>query len=193
MEPMKTITLRMSAAEVDRLDQLAAALAEADRDAGDTGYAWGMPKLGRGDVVRLALMHLDPAGDDDRSPFRRAQLLLYRAQAAAGERVTRLEQALRDREPGQPAAAIPGQMDIEEAIVDAARAKAAPRKKSQTRRQQVLELVSEQPGITIPELAERMGVSHNYLYRLMPALMHEREVTKSGRGWYPHQREAVAA
>ena len=41
------------------------------------------------------------------------------------------------------------------------------------------------PGITIPELAEAMGIKQNYLYRVMPGLAEEGKVTKSGRGWQP--------
>ena len=40
------------------------------------------------------------------------------------------------------------------------------------------------PGITIPELAEQMGIKQNYLYRVMPSLAEEGKVTKSGRGWH---------
>jgi hypothetical protein len=54
-----------------------------------------------------------------------------------------------------------------------------------TRGQQALELVRAQPGITIPELAEKMGIKQNYLYRVMPDLASQGQVTKSGRGWHP--------
>ena len=59
-----------------------------------------------------------------------------------------------------------------------------------TRSAQALDLVKERPGITIPELAEAMGIQQNYLYRVMPGLAEEGKVTKSGRGW--HIRESVA-
>ena len=58
-----------------------------------------------------------------------------------------------------------------------------------TRAAQALDLVKERPGITIPELAEAMGIQQNYLYRVMPGLAEEGKVTKSGRGW--HLREGV--
>jgi len=57
---------------------------------------------------------------------------------------------------------------------------------SGTRAAQALQLVTENPGITIPELAAAMGIKQNYLYRVMPGLAEEGKVTKSGRGW--HQR-----
>jgi hypothetical protein len=62
-------------------------------------------------------------------------------------------------------------------------------KGSGTRAIQALELVKARPGITIPELAESMGIKQNYLYRVMPGLADEGKVTKSGRGW--HAREAA--
>ena len=55
---------------------------------------------------------------------------------------------------------------------------------SGTRAIQALELVKARPGITIPELAEAMGIKQNYLYRVMPGLADEGKVTKSGRGWH---------
>jgi hypothetical protein len=55
---------------------------------------------------------------------------------------------------------------------------------SGTRAAQALQLVQERPGITIPELADAMGIKQNYLYRVMPGLAEEGKVTKSGRGWH---------
>jgi CRP-like cAMP-binding protein len=55
---------------------------------------------------------------------------------------------------------------------------------SGTRGAQALELVKARPGITIPELAEAMGIKQNYLYRVMPGLAEEGKVAKSGRGWH---------
>ena len=55
---------------------------------------------------------------------------------------------------------------------------------SGTRAVQAYELVKARPGITIPELADAMGIKQNYLYRVMPTLAEEGKVTKSGRGWH---------
>ena len=57
-------------------------------------------------------------------------------------------------------------------------------KGSGTRAVQALDLVKARPGITIPELAEAMGIKQNYLYRVMPGLAEDGKVTKSGRGWH---------
>ncbi|QEC47468.1 Rrf2 family transcriptional regulator [Baekduia soli] len=56
---------------------------------------------------------------------------------------------------------------------------------SGTRGRQALELVRATPGITIPDLAEQMGIQQNYLYRVLPALQKEGMVRKEGRGWHP--------
>jgi hypothetical protein len=53
-----------------------------------------------------------------------------------------------------------------------------------TRAQQALQLVRDRPGITIPEMAQEMGIKQNYLYRVLPGLLSEGKVTKSGRGWH---------
>jgi hypothetical protein len=59
---------------------------------------------------------------------------------------------------------------------------------SGTRALQALELVKANPGMTIPELAEAMGIKQNYLYRVMPTLAEEGKVTKSGRGWHARDK-----
>jgi len=56
---------------------------------------------------------------------------------------------------------------------------------SGNRAKQALELVRAQPGITIRELADAMGIHANYLYRVMPTLESEGQVVKRDRGWHP--------
>jgi hypothetical protein len=63
--------------------------------------------------------------------------------------------------------------------------RAGRRKGSGTRAAQALAFVQGQPGITIPELAAKMGIKQNYLYRVLPGLESEGKVTKQGRGWLP--------
>ena len=63
-------------------------------------------------------------------------------------------------------------------------------KGSGQRAQQALELVRSKPGITIPEMAESMGIKQNYLYRVVPDLAKEGLVTKSGRGWHVRDKPA---
>ena len=66
-----------------------------------------------------------------------------------------------------------------------AKRRAGRRKGSGTRAAEALSFVQGQPGITIPELAAKMGIKQNYLYRVLPGLESEKKVEKKDRGWYP--------
>ena len=66
-----------------------------------------------------------------------------------------------------------------------AKRRAGRRKGSGTRAAEALSFVQGQPGITIPELAAKMGIKQNYLYRVLPGLEQEKKVQKKDRGWYP--------
>lgn len=50
---------------------------------------------------------------------------------------------------------------------------------------EALKHITAHPGITIPELASRMGIKQNYLYRVLPTLEQAGSVAKQGRGWHP--------
>jgi hypothetical protein len=79
---------------------------------------------------------------------------------------------VRRKKPGRPPGRPPGKR------------RAGRRKGSGTRAAQALSFVKGQPGITIPELAAKMGIKQNYLYRVLPGLEQEGKVTKQGRGWH---------
>ena len=59
------------------------------------------------------------------------------------------------------------------------------RRGGNTRAVQALELVSSQPGITIPRIADAMSIEPNYLYRVLPRLENEGKVRREGQGWHP--------
>jgi hypothetical protein len=59
------------------------------------------------------------------------------------------------------------------------------RRSGGTRAAQALELVRNQPGITIPQIAENLKIEPNYLYRVMPKLVSEGQVRREGQGWHP--------
>lgn len=59
------------------------------------------------------------------------------------------------------------------------------RKGTGNRAAEALRHVIEQPGITIPELAAKMGIKQNYLYRVLPGLAQEKKIKKDGRNWHP--------
>jgi hypothetical protein len=58
-------------------------------------------------------------------------------------------------------------------------------RRSGTRSAQALALVQAKPGITISEMATEMGITPNYLYRVMPELANDGKVKKNGKGWEP--------
>jgi hypothetical protein len=68
------------------------------------------------------------------------------------------------------------------------RRRAGRRKGSGTRAAEAFSFVQGQPGITIPELAAKMGIKQNYLYRVLPGLEQEGKVSKKGRGWHPKSK-----
>ena len=63
------------------------------------------------------------------------------------------------------------------------------RRNGGTRAAQALELVRKQPGITIPQIAENLKIEPNYLYRVMPRLVADGQVTRQGQGWHPAASE----
>ena len=54
-----------------------------------------------------------------------------------------------------------------------------------TRGAEALALVRSSPGITIPEIAQKIGIKQNYLYRVLPGLADDGLVVKDGKGWKP--------
>ena len=59
------------------------------------------------------------------------------------------------------------------------------RRGGNTRANQALALVREKPGITIPEIAQSLKIEPNYLYRVMPKLVEDGQVSREGQGWHP--------
>jgi hypothetical protein len=66
------------------------------------------------------------------------------------------------------------------------------RRGSGTRAAQAEKLVRENPGITISDLAKRMSIKPNYLYRILPELQQDGKVHKRGKEWHPRARRAGA-
>lgn len=67
----------------------------------------------------------------------------------------------------------------------AARARRGRPKGGGKRATEALTHITAQPGITIPELASKMGIKQNYLYRVLPTLEQTGSVVKQGRNWHP--------
>jgi hypothetical protein len=52
------------------------------------------------------------------------------------------------------------------------------------RSDQARTLIGEQPGVTVAELAKKMGIGTTYLYRLLPRLEREGVLRKQGQGYH---------
>jgi hypothetical protein len=59
------------------------------------------------------------------------------------------------------------------------------RRSGGTAAEHALAAVRQNPGITVAELAPKLGIKHkNYLYRVMSGLQEEGAVAKQGRGYH---------
>ena len=58
------------------------------------------------------------------------------------------------------------------------------RRRRNTRADQAVKLISENPGVTASEVAKQMKIKPNYLYRVLGDLQKEKRVRKDGRKYY---------
>lgn len=58
------------------------------------------------------------------------------------------------------------------------------RRRGGTRADQALKLITESPGISASEIAEKMKIAPNYIYRVMGELQKDNLVRKKGRGFH---------
>lgn len=99
----------------------------------------------------------------------------------------------RSQRRGRPRGAKPVTISSSAARVSAstvkptAKAARGPRKGTGKRAAQAMTLIQKAPGVTIPELAAKMGTHPTYLYKVLPGLEKEGKVRKEGRGWHPAQ------
>ena len=142
--------------------------------------------------IAQRLKELKPAVDE----YTRLEAAAAALQGVGGGTATTTATATaapRRRGPGRPrgsagrkkAAAPKAAAPAKAAAKKAGRRRAGRRKGSGTRAAEALSFVQGQPGITIPELAAKMGIKQNYLYRVLPGLEQEGKVSKQGRGWHP--------
>jgi predicted HTH transcriptional regulator len=57
------------------------------------------------------------------------------------------------------------------------------RRRGGTRADQAVKLIKQNPGITASEIAKRMNIQPNYMYRVLGDLQKEGKVKKSGRSY----------
>jgi ribosomal protein S25 len=62
---------------------------------------------------------------------------------------------------------------------------------SGARAQEAVKHVHGHPGITIAEIAKRMKIKPNYLYRILPQLEKEGKVAKRDKGYHPADGSAA--
>jgi hypothetical protein len=138
--------------------------------------------------IAQRLKELKPAVDE----YNRLEAAASALQGVGGSSATATA-APRRRGPGRPRGSVNRKAAARTAPAKATRKKAGRpakrragrRKGSGTRAAEALSFVQGQPGITIPELAAKMGIKQNYLYRVLPGLEQEKRVSKQGRGWHP--------
>jgi CRP-like cAMP-binding protein len=53
-----------------------------------------------------------------------------------------------------------------------------------TRAEQAMKVISENPGISPSDIAKRLGIQPNYMYRVMNELQKDKLVKKKGRGYF---------
>lgn len=104
-----------------------------------------------------------------------AKLLKGRIKELEGE-IGKLQRALGQltegrRKPGRPKGS----------GTKAKRSRRKPGRKRATRADQAVKMIKDNPGITASEMAKRMKIKPNYLYRVLGDLQKEGRVKKSGR------------
>jgi hypothetical protein len=52
-----------------------------------------------------------------------------------------------------------------------------------TRADQALQLIKSNPGMTVPQIADKMGIRQNYLYRVTAGLQKQGSVKRRGQGF----------
>jgi len=57
-------------------------------------------------------------------------------------------------------------------------------RRSNTRADQALALIKQNPGIKVPDIADKMGIRQNYLYRVTAGLEKQRLVRRRGGGFH---------
>jgi len=118
-----------------------------------------------------------------------ARQLVERRLADLDEERQRLERALAElggkssrRRPGRPRGS-------SKKAASGSTGGGAPRRRRKrrggTRGDQAVKLIEEQPGISASDVAKKMKIKPNYLYRVLGDLEKEGRVKKDGRQYYP--------
>jgi transposase-like protein len=114
---------------------------------------------------------------DTSNVLNEARALVEKRLAELDQERARLERALADLTGGRVGRRRPGR--------PRGSTRTRRRRRGGTRADQAVKLVESNPGITASEIAKRMRIKPNYLYRVMGDLQKEGRVRKRGRGYHP--------
>lgn len=59
------------------------------------------------------------------------------------------------------------------------------RRKGGTRAEHAMRVISENPGVSASEVADKLGIKPNYMYRVLHELQADGKVRKDGRAYHP--------
>lgn len=110
-----------------------------------------------------------------------AKLIRDRIRELDSER-SQLERALASLTGGRQSRRRPGRPRASSAAPSGRRRR---RRRGGTRGEQAVKLVKESPGISASEIASKMKIKPNYLYRVLAELQQEGKVRKDGRSYHP--------
>lgn len=121
-------------------------------------------------------------------------LIEERLKELADER-SRLERALADlkgtrRGPGRPRGSSGGGRNGRRSAPSTKRRR---RRRGGTRAEQALKQVADNPGIRASEIATKMNIKPNYVYRVMSELQEDGRVSKKNRGYHATGSSAAPA
>jgi sugar-specific transcriptional regulator TrmB len=111
-----------------------------------------------------------------------ATLLKERINELEGE-LAKLQRALSNLVDRRPARRRPGRPRGARTGTSTARRRR--RRRGGTRADQAVKLIQQNPGITASEIAKKMKIQPNYMYRVLGDLEKEGKVKKSGRSYSP--------
>ena len=115
---------------------------------------------------------------DSSNVLKEARSLVEKRLQELDQERARLERALADLTGGQTGRRRPGR--------PAGSGRGGRRsRRGGTRSAQAVKLVKSNPGISASEIAKRLKIKPNYLYRVMGELQKEGQVAKKGRGYHP--------
>lgn len=105
------------------------------------------------------------------------------------EEYLRIEEALQSLEGGSPPASQetrrgPGRPRGSKSA-RAGRKGRQRRRRGGTRAEHAARVVADNPGVAVPDIAKKLNIKPNYVYRVMASLQKEGVVRKRGKAYYP--------